>query len=194
VTTTSQPSLEAPGKGLPPFELAIGRYVLFPLFCAMNSNQQAADLLVQVGAQILKSIEGLAPEQKRTPILIDRIPGLEDSSRYWSPLMVLEHLLITGTAIAGFAQGLSEQKTDLPTVRIEEVKPNVEVNEALLIKDYQEFLESYPSAIQALPKNSFAKHAHPWFGPINLHQWLCLNAYHHQTHQKQLDLIIKRLV
>lgn len=40
------------------------------------------------------------------PVLIDRVVGIEDSSRYWSVFMVLDHLRIVDEGMTQIIQAL----------------------------------------------------------------------------------------
>lgn len=64
------PQLEAPGSGLPPLELLIGK----------------------------------------ERVLIKRITGIEDSSRFWSVYMVLDHLLIVDRLTIKIMESLSRER------------------------------------------------------------------------------------
>jgi hypothetical protein len=193
---TSTPILQPAGQGLPWVEALIVRYVVFPVQTALLSRDKAIDLLEADGQAILAIVQQLTPEQLIQQRLIKRLPGLEDSSRYWSALMTIEHLLITSTSMTRIITHLATGYPLNLVVRIEDVKPTPQnANPETLITAYQQFLAGYRAQIVALADGNFTatSHNHPWFGPINAHQWLCLNAIHHGIHLRQLKAIVSQL-
>ena len=50
---------------------------------------------------ILTLVEGVSVDSAARPVLIDRIRGIEDSSRHWSVYMTLDHLRIVNLGMVG---------------------------------------------------------------------------------------------
>src|SRR5262249_46178151 len=115
-STTSEPKLAAPGAGLPFPEWAIARYVLFPLLCMTTSKSKAIESFARESQRILSKAKQLSPEQLGDRRLIPRPRGLEDSSRYWSVAMVLQHLVVVGNLIRKTATAIASGRTDLPKI------------------------------------------------------------------------------
>jgi hypothetical protein len=186
--------LQPPGKGLPFLEQILSRYVFLPMACALMSNREAIETLVVEGQTMVRWIEAASEEEIQQPVLIPKITGIEDSSRYWSALMTLEHLKITSnlmtTTIEALARG---EQSSLPVARVEAVKPNTALQKEIVIQEYQQFLNTYPDKMNTLVPH-FSKenrHQHPWFWKLNAHEWLCINTLHHRIHKKQVQLILK---
>ena len=187
--------LDKPGAGLPWFEKLIAKHVFVLGTAKKTDKDQAITLLEQTGRKTLDLVKTIPEDQRTAQILIPRIRGLEDSSRYWSALMTLEHLLITGVGMQDLIITLSNQNSFDRMVRIEDVKPQGIKNSDDLFLQYEDFLNAYRTAIEPLDdlKNTNFTHDHPWFGPLNAHQWLCLNGFHHTLHLKQIEMILERL-
>lgn len=195
MTVKQPPVLAPPGNGLPPVEAWVNRHVLFPLFCRATSWQKAVAEVSRIGQHCLSLLTRVGDEERETRVLIKRLPGLEDSSRYWSLGMVVEHLLITGEGMARTTEGLVAG-APLHEVRIQDVKPQAVRSISETIAAYEAFLAGYPKRMQDLPAQPeflLRRHPHPWFWPMNAHEWVCLNAMHHQIHQKQMDAILRGL-
>ncbi|HBR86274.1 MAG TPA: hypothetical protein DEA65_00320, partial [Candidatus Marinimicrobia bacterium] len=82
------------------------------------------ELFHEEGQNIKALIELLNNDQLLTPVLIDRLRGLEDSSRFWSPVMVLEHLVIVGRELKDIIISLNEEKVPNKDLDIADVKPS----------------------------------------------------------------------
>jgi hypothetical protein len=56
-------------------------------------------------------------------VLIDRVVGLEDSSRYWTLFMVLDHLRIVDEGISQIIKTLTDDRLFGQEIRIQDLKP-----------------------------------------------------------------------
>src|SRR5579871_6170223 len=100
------PRLAAPGAGLPPLELQVSR-LLFRAAQLVSTRVRATAQLART-RETLQRLAGKCPEEEgRRRVLIRRLPGMEDSSRYWSVFMTVEHVAIVTTAVAGIMRELS---------------------------------------------------------------------------------------
>ena len=182
--------LEAPGAGLPVWENTLLNRI-FRLTSPLISWNLALRLFMKEGNQLLHQCENLSQKRIHGPILIPRLMGLEDSSRQWSPAMVLEHLMITGKRMAEIITALCENRPAGDEVRIEAVKPKGN-GSAQIIADYGRFLTHFQTSITPLfpLRRARSIHAHPWFGELTAHQWLCLAAIHQRIHRRQLQSIL----
>lgn len=189
----SSPVLEKPGNGLPPMEAFVSRYILFPLATRLLIKPaQAIEMLVDLGGQALAIANGLPEDALTTRRLIDRFPGIEDSSRYWSVLMTVNHLLITGEAMAEMIEKLAKGEPVSVVVSTADVKPSPDEPVTAILSQYADFLSRYPDRMKALLNYDLSRHrhVHPWFGAITAHQWLCLNGLHHRIHLTQIKKIM----
>ena len=123
------------------------------------------------------------------PVLIDRLAGLEDSSRNWSPEMTLEHIQIVTAAVLFIIRKLeANQAIDL-AVRTEDVKPSGGLG-LDRIRAFQTYLEQTPKKLSQFDYSSQATHPHPWFGDLKSLDWLRLIAFHQNLHRKQIERIV----
>lgn len=189
------PVLAQAGAGLPFIEAFFTRWFFFPVACLFISPSYSAQVLTQVGRKILEIQSTLSDGAVEEQVLIPKLMGIEDSSRNWSVLMTIEHLLITGQSMLGIAKSLSETGFFSEPVKIENVKPHSGLNREVVLKAYQQLIESYSEQIQNLEmfNLSAARHPHPWFWNMTARQWLTLNAVHHLIHLNQIKAIILRL-
>jgi hypothetical protein len=90
--------LAPPGAGLPKVELLVARW-LFQWRRARGSRQSFTEAFQRERGRIRLSIGDLSPDACAQRVLIPRLRGLEDSSRYWSVWMTLDHLRIVHRSI-----------------------------------------------------------------------------------------------
>ena len=150
----------------------------------------------QVGYECLGIAHSLSEKQLQQKVLVPKIRGIEDSSRFWSVLMTIEHLTITGTAMLGIAENLAQGHRIADEVRIEDVKPHQNLSTAHILHHYEQFLNTYVDRMEhILSTDTHAvRHRHPWFWDLSASQWLVLNGMHHLLHLKQIKLIQKQLL
>jgi hypothetical protein len=139
----------------------------------------------------LKAVQALDNETLFRKVLIPRTLGLEDSSRYYLPAMVLWHLIYIGQTIQEGIISLSKNEALDFIVKIENFKPFIEIDPNI-VSEFELFLTGYRSSIESSVKNRYIRnfHAHPWFGPLNPHQWLIMSAVHQVVHGRQLHRIL----
>lgn len=187
--------LQAPGAGLPAIEHFIAKHITLPLKVRPMVAQKAVSRLIAIGEETIKLAQSVPPDQAARPTLIKRVRGIEDSSRNWSIIMTIDHLLITGRAIQNITELLATGTKPDIIVRIEDVKPIPAQSPDNIIKDYQIFLGQYEDSIDKIDHIKTATQTidHPWFGPLTAGDWLNFNAAHHEIHLKQVRGIIREL-
>lgn len=147
------------------------------------------------GSRVLELVKPLSETERSTRVLIDRFPGIEDSSRYWSVAMAVEHLIIVGSACAQGIVLLSHGKVPPSEARIENVKPNGALKPMELESAYTGFLADYSDKLntQVGDRKSKTTHRHPWLGPMTSAQWNWLMSTHQGLHRHQIQLILAGL-
>lgn len=187
--TTSTPTLQSPGAGLPACELAWLR-IMFRLVCGSLSKHLGLRWF-KLEAERIKALAGnVSAEQGAVPILISRVIGIEDSSRYWSVFMVLDHLRIVDEGITQIIRTLTADRRFQQEVRIQDVKPNQQSGPET-IERFLKTVDGYESTVTRLGKlGRQVRHPHPWFGPMTAHDWHCLAAIHQWVHRRQLERIV----
>lgn len=184
--------LQKPGAGLPWWELLVARYIIFPRTCRRLNWAAASSLFQEEGSKVLAIWNSLSAEQLTKRVLIRRICGIEDSSRYWSVAMTVEHLNIVGMGIRDLIERLRRRDAQLPFARIQDVKPSGLVPQVEVVGTFVQLLADAAGDRQpAVPPSEGPSAPHPWFGPIDAHQWNCLLGMHQQIHRRQIEAILK---
>ena len=113
MTTQTEPKLAAPGAGLPKIELFVAR-LLFA-WQQRTGNRRSFDARFRKERERIRALVGACDaESGARRVLIRRPPGLEDSSRYWSVWMTLDHLRIVNGEIVRVIGALT--KGQLPEI------------------------------------------------------------------------------
>ena len=186
--TISATILQPPGAGLPAFELAWLR-IYFRCICAVTTRNEAMQRFKREAEKILSLARTVSATEGTVPVLIDRIIGIEDSSRYWSVYMVLDHLRIVNEGMAQIIEALSHDHPFAQEVRIQDVKPHVASNSETVDR-FMQSVTNYESTIDRLGTLGHrVRHPHPWFGPMTAHDWHCLAGIHHWVHRRQIERV-----
>lgn len=186
------PHLQAPGAGLPRLEALLTR-IGFRLGTPFLSRGRASRWFRADGDRILSIVRGLAPPRGAARVLIKRIGGLEDSSRYWSAYMTLEHLVIVNEAIAGVIEALVSGRTVGQVVSTAAVKPHPGAG-ASFVERFAASADSYLERVGRIADlRTKLTHKHPWFGELNGTGWHRLAAIHQGIHRKQIESIVRGL-
>ncbi len=172
----------------------MGRHFIFPAFCGYHSWNRSELLYKQESDLILNACVHLHPQDITQPILIDRIFGIEDSSRFWSVSMTLEHLMIVGEKVREGIISLSKGEVPTEKADIAKVKPTGTKGHEI-IEEFRTFVDDYVWQIQERVENQKSKttHEHPWFGPLTAYQWVVLGALHQRIHRRQIERICLQL-
>lgn len=183
-------SLAAPGAGLPPGELFVISKLVMPMMRIRLTKAKSLALFKNSGQQILSMVDSLDLADISEPVLIRRLPGMEDSSRNWSVEMTMEHIQIVSAAALYIIDKLeTNQALDLP-VRTQDVKPTGGIGMDR-IRSFRDYLAEVPPRIEDYEFKSTATHLHPWFGPLKSKDWLRLIAFHQNLHRKQIAHILR---
>lgn len=188
----TEPQLAPPGAGLPAIELFIGGrlFALKRLFSTRTSLTAKFELEREKIRELVASCDAFKRGER---VLIPRLQGLEDSSRFWSVWMTLDHLRITNSIFAMVITSLADGKVPQRKASTAEVKPDpavtVEVESA-----YEKSCDELLSAVAAVPDlKSAVKYAHPWFGPLDAFGWHAMSGAHMGIHRAQIARIIAGL-
>lgn len=187
--------LDKPGAGLPLHHSLMLRYFVGP-FVSKNSDwDKDGASFASVNAKILKHAARLSDEELSTRVLVPSQYGLEDSSRYWSAAMVLEHLVIVGAGIKAIVASLSKGVVPDFEVEIAKVKPKGAGTPQDAVKNFKEFASTAMADLDRDVKDRKSKAAlkHPWFGPFTAHQWHWLLTAHAVIHLQQMKAIVEKL-
>lgn len=180
--------LAPPGAGLPKVELFVGR-LLFALRRATGNKESYNLRFAQEREAINRILATLDAASAATRILIQRPPGLEDSSRYWSVWMTLDHLRIVHGEFIRVIRALDKGVMPEGTASTAAVKPSPDVN-AAVVEEYQKSCDDLLATVAAAGDlKTKLRYAHPWFGPLDAEGWHALSAGHMGIHRAQIKRI-----
>jgi hypothetical protein len=152
-------------------------------------------VLEEQADRLLQGAASLGDELMRRRVLIAPLVGLEDSSRYDSYAMVLEHLTIVGHAVARIVVDLTHGRRHTVALRVAEVKAEGVAAPSEVVAGYREMLAAFRRAAldAGADRRSSLRHEHPFFGALNAYQWLCFATLHQIVHLKQARAILRRV-
>lgn len=191
----SEPKLQAPGAGIPLIELLVAKYLIFPNRYRTTSIEKAIADFREESNTILELARKLSAEQLAERRLIPRLRGLEDSSRFYSVAMTIEHLVMAGQGVRGTILGLSRNQENMPSRGTAQLKPSTSVDAEEILAKFDQMTDAFVRTVEKIDfgKNVQARHPHPWFGPLTARQWLVFAAPHQNIHRRQIEAIIERL-
>lgn len=184
----SQP-VEFESNGLPPFErfylnlfLKVGTAFRSDEAILSDFRTSATDILRVVDENDLGSLSQI--------IRIPRLQGIEDSSRQWSVLMVLDHLNQVNKAIMDTVRSLKSNSHPLSKIQIADFKPSTDTGEEA-IDQFRDGCQRYWSFAKShQPLRTTLTFNHPWFGNLDGHAWHSLAAAHQRIHRRQIYKIM----
>ena len=199
----TEPRLGAPGAGLPFIEGLYARYILFPRMMRTYDGAAVAETFTRESTTIIDLATGVDDAVFFTPVLIDRLPGLEDSSRYWSVAMVLEHLLLTMRAMMQITETLAAGQAMNVRISTADVKPKggtatTKAQWIALFKQASDEVAARLSQVAnqphvASPSKDAPRVHHPFFGRIYAKGWAWVLGVHQITHRRQIQRVIDGL-
>jgi len=189
MNTNTEPLLAAPGAGLPKFELLIAR-VLFGLRCWMSNRDAVNARFARERAALRVLIERCDAETGARRVLIQRPPGLEDSSRNWSVWMTLDHLRIVHGELTRIIGTLARGASPAGEASTAAVKPSPHAS-AAVVAEYEDSCDALLAGVAEVPEmKKAARFAHPWFGPLDAFGWHALASGHMGIHRVQIERIL----
>jgi len=187
-----EPKLAPAGAGLPLPELLIGK-MIFTIRRLTGNRTSFNQRFVSERASIRRLVESCDADSLGKRVLIKRPPGLEDSSRYWSVLMTLDHLRIVNSQLVQVFERLPHGKLPDREASTAAVKPSAGVTQEV-IREYEASCDSLLSSVAAVPDlKTKLRYRHPWFGPMDAHAWHSLAGGHMGIHRIQIERIIEGL-
>jgi len=187
-------TLERAGAGISASKRLMAKHLMFPLLNHLVSWDNAWKIYEKEGRKVLSLAAALDKESLFKRVLVSRLFGLEDNSRYYSVAMVIEHLLIVGKALTERIPPLSQGEVLKEDVKIEDVKPYTQIDETV-IEAFKIFLDTYREEMESRIGDIEIDNTspHPWFGEFNPKEWSILGMVHQIVHRRQVEAIIERL-
>ncbi|MEM9411051.1 MAG: hypothetical protein AAGA30_08055 [Planctomycetota bacterium] len=176
-------------SGLPDFE-AFYLNLFFKVGTAFTSDQSALNSFQQTTSEIMTIFEENEANVLSQEFTIPRIQGIEESSRHWSVLMVMDHLRQVNDAIRETIRELKNSGQPFQPIRIADYKPQRDVG-LDVFEQFQETNKKYWAFVKShMPLRTSLTFRHPWFGELNGHQWHCLATVHQKIHLRQIYKIL----
>jgi hypothetical protein len=192
MTAENEPKLAPPGAGLPKVEHFIAR-VIFSITRMTGSRESFDAKFSRERDQIAAMVRSCTAESGARRVLIARPRGLEDSSRFWSVWMTLDHLRIVNGRMALVIASLAKGVVPPGRASTADVKPAVDVTDAV-VEAYEKSCDDVLAAAANAPDlKSSVCFAHPWFGPLDAAGWHTLAGTHMAIHRVQLERILNGL-
>lgn len=167
--------------------------ILFRWASWRSNPEQALANFAQQRKDILKLVSQCDAATGSQRVLIKRLAGLEDSSRYWSVYMTLDHLRIVNDAVAETITALNAGHVPPGTASTAAVKPDPDVDSTVL-PAFEASCDRFEQL--SLPPSSFSLnpcYSHPWFGPLDAAHWHFMAGFHMNLHRKQMEKILAGL-
>jgi len=185
--------LARPGAGLPAPELLFSQWLL-AFVRATSSRASALRRFLREARRICRLVGPLEDGVGGRQVLVPRLMGLEDSSRFWSPFMVVEHLIIVDSNMFRIITDLVAGRPHPDEARIENFKPSPTAGRACLVV-FEQLVAEFVAMVPQWPNlHTQCRHTHPWFGPLDAQGWFCLAGIHHAIHRRQLERILRGAV
>jgi hypothetical protein len=192
MTTSIEPKLAPPGAGLPFVELVAARLLFGFRRWTGNRDQFTAKFQAERAA-IRELLRDLDEEKGARRALIDRPRGLEDSSRYWSIWMTLDHLRIIHEGLTRVIGALISGQIPPGRANTAAVKPSPTADGNALAA-YEASCDALLASAAAAPDlHTAVRYTHPWFGPLDAAGWYALAGGHLSIHRVQIERILAQL-
>ena len=192
MTSTIETKLAPPGAGLPTLELFIGR-LMFTLNRWTTTRERSTARFQRERETIRALVRSCDEKTGAQRVLIARPRGLEDSSRYWSVWMTLDHLRIVHHSFVRVIRALTNGIVPPGRASTADVKPSPDATRAVLAEYEQSCDELLATVAEAPNLNTRVRYAHPWFGPLNAAGWHALTGGHLSIHRVQIERILAGL-
>ena len=126
-------------------------------------------------------------------VLIQRVRGMEDSSRNWSFWMTLDHLRIVNGSIQRIIRALAGGVVPSGSASTAAVKPPPGAIMSV-VPDYIRSCEDLAETVASIANlKTRLRYAHPWFGPLNAADWHAMAGGHMGIHRVQIERILEGL-
>jgi hypothetical protein len=181
--------LAPPGAGLPQPELFVAR-LLFRWTNWRGTRERSTRVFENERDRVLALAQKCDDAMAARRVLIRRIPGMEDSSRYWSVWMTLDHLCIVHNAISRTLDGLGQGIVPEGEASTAAVKPSPDVDKTVVEQFNRSCARLLKSASRLPELDMTPRYKHPWFGPLNAREWYAMAGFHLNLHRHQIERIL----
>jgi hypothetical protein len=188
-TSSEAPRLAPPGAGIPTLERILGG-AIFSFRQWRGSREKFSAEFARERTHIARLYRDHDEHALGARVLIPRLRGLEDSSRFWSVYMTLDHLRIVNDQITQVIDALTAGIVPAGQASTAAVKPSAVVA-PIVVTEYEascDRLLAIAAAKESL--RTPVRYAHPWFGPLDAAGWHAMAAAHMGIHRAQIERIL----
>ena len=187
---TPEPRLAPPGAGIPAVERFVGGTIL-ALRRRFGTRAGASAQFDRERRAISALCMGQPAHTLAARVLIPRLRGLEDSSRFWSVWMTLDHLRIVNDSIAAVIHDLTQGRTPPGAASTAAVKPSALADAAVSVAYEASCDHLVRTCASVGDLRTPGRYAHPWFGPLDAAAWHTMSAVHMGIHRAQIARILR---
>jgi hypothetical protein len=188
-TPAVEPRLAPPGAGIPAVERLVGG-AIFAFNRWRGTREEFSARFDQERGVIAGLYRGRDERDLKERVLIPRLRGLEDSSRYWSVWMTLDHLRIVNEEITRVIGDLTKGRVPEGVASTAAVKPSADVGPGV-VRAYEESCDRLVAMVASCPNlRTTLRYAHPWFGPLDGVGWHAMAGMHMGIHRAQIERIL----
>jgi hypothetical protein len=188
--SASHPKLAPPGAGIPAVERLVGG-IFFRLHRLRGTPASFTAQFDRERRTIASLYTGSEAIALGTRVLIPRLRGLEDSSRFWSVWMTLDHLRIVNDSITQVIDELTQGRVPEGTASTATVKPSEQVG-GEVVTAHEASCDRLVQLVASKPTlRTDLRYAHPWFGPLDAAGWHAMSAMHMGIHRAQIERILR---
>ncbi len=189
-------NLASPGAGLPLFELLVIRFILKPFSYRKSNWDKSLERFKVEGDRMIALGESVEMKIRTEPVLIRRMVGIEDSSRNWSLAMTLEHTTIVAREVYQVVLALSRGVSPQGKANTAAVKPKGELDWDECVQEWRKVSELIVKELRSsdIVRSSKCTFKHPWFGAMNIQEWVWMLGVHQTLHRRQMLKIIEEKV
>ncbi|MBS0198192.1 MAG: DinB family protein [Planctomycetes bacterium] len=183
------PRLAPPGAGIPAIERVVGG-AIFAFNRWRGTRERFAARFERERGVIAGLCRGGDERMLGERVLIPRLRGLEDSSRFWSVWMTLDHLRIVNDQITRVIESLTGGRVPEGRASTAAVKPSAGVGPEVR-GAYEGSCDRLVALAASCPTlRTAVRYAHPWFGPLDGAGWHAMAAMHMGIHRAQIARIL----
>lgn len=191
----TEPKLAPPGAGIPWIAKVVLRLYVNPFVAGKEPLAASRARFEKKHDRVLEEYRSIPEALRERRTLVPPQRGLEDSSRYWSAAMVLEHLEIVGRSISEGIIKLARDQDPAMVADTAKVKPPGVRSAEEILSSFQAWRGGALAEIDSRVTDFSSKRTmdHPWFGPLTARKWFWLLGIHADIHLRQIRAIRKGL-
>lgn len=182
-------------KSLAPYQTAILRHLVAPTVARRADIFENRRTFEAVNRRMIELLHLIPHEEWEERVLVGHQFGLDEHSRFFSPIMVIDHVLFAGKTIRAIVHELAQGIVVDHIIQSPFAFPQSRISHAELLTLFSDYTETCMADLEPLVLKADCETTidHPWYGPFNMKQWHWLLAGHSMIHYRQLKNIKEHL-